>query len=200
MCWINSHYLIPKRAITFVLNYSYNQKIVPDTISVFTHSIQLKEIYDVSTTLYSEVYLEFINGFKGKIAFNKSDNNWQGALYKHYDFFTELSVENSLAKLLAQFKIKDLGEVWEKHITGLELSVNLADRWKFFTRGMIINDMVGSRYSFFTEIQYRTGGNSELYLQYGPSNWGQYGLVNDDGFTSSGVMTKEVKLILKGWF
>jgi len=121
-------------------------------------------------------------------------------MYKHYDFFTELSVENKLAKLITQFKIKDYGETWEKQIAGVELSVNLADKWRVFTRGMIINDRVGSRYSFFTELQYRTSGNAELYLQYGPSYWGQHGLVNDDGFISTGSMKKELRLIIKGWF
>jgi hypothetical protein len=65
---------------------------------------------------------------------------------------------------------------------------------------MIADDRVGSRFSIFTELQYRMSGNTELYLQYGPSYWGQYGLVNDDSFSSSGMMRKEVKLILKGWF
>ena len=102
--------------------------------------------------------------------------------------------------MLAQFKIKDLGETWEKHIAGIELSVNLAEKWRIFTRGLVINDRVSARYSFFTELQYRTGGSAELYLQYGPSYWGQYGLVNDDGFASSGSMKKEVRLIIKGWF
>ena len=102
--------------------------------------------------------------------------------------------------MLAQFKIKDIGETWEKHISGIELSVNLAEKWKVFTRGMVVNDRVGSRYSMFAELQYRTNGNTELYLQYGPNNWGQYGLVNDEGFVSSGMMRKELRLIVKGWF
>ena len=82
----------------------------------------------------------------------------------------------------------------------MELSVNLTDEWKFFTRGMIANDRIGSRHSIFTEMQYKVSGNTELYLQYGPSYWGQYGLVNDDGFVSSGDMREEIKLIIKGWF
>ena len=65
---------------------------------------------------------------------------------------------------------------------------------------MIVNDRVGSRYSMFTEFQYRTAGNTELYIQYGPSYWGQYGLVNDDSFASIGSMRKEIRLIIKGWF
>ena len=187
--WLNSYYMVPQRSITLTLNYGRSQQMVA-----------AKGIFDPITNIYSEVYIEFINGFKGKIAFNKRDEEWQGQLYKHYDFFSELSVENSLAKLLCQFKIKDSGETWEKHIAGIELSVNLTDKWRFFTRGMIANDRVGSRYSIFTELQYRMSGNSELYLQYGPSYWGQYGLVNDDDFASSGEMKKEVKLIIKGWF
>ena len=62
-----------------------------------------------------------------------------------------------MAKLLGQFKIKDLGVVWEKHIMGIELSVNLTDQWKFFTRGMIANDRAGSRYSVLTEFKYSIG-------------------------------------------
>ena len=198
--WLSSYYLVPQRAITLTLNYNQSQKLVADSITVFSDSLYSKGIFDPTINIYAEVYIEFVNGFKGKIAFNKKDEKWQGKLYKHYDFFSEISVENSLAKLLGQFKIKDLGETWEKHIAGIELSVNLTDKWRFFTRGIIADDRVGSRFSIFTELQYRMSGNTELYLQYGPSYWGQYGLVNDDSFSSSGMMRKEVKLILKGWF
>ena len=191
--WLNSYYLLPQRAITLTLNYSFSKKIITD-------SIPSAGIYDPIQNIYSEIYIEFINGFKGKISFNKKDENWQGKSYKHYDLLTEISVENNLAKLLGQFKIKDINEVWEKHIFGIELSVNLAEQWKFFNRGIIANDRAGSRYSIFTELQYKSSDNTELYLQYGPSYWGQYGLVNDDGFTSSGEMKKEVKVIIKGWF
>ncbi len=196
--WVNTYYLVPERAITLVMNYSFYEKIIPDTISL--DYISEKMITNPIRNLYTEIYIEFVNGFKGKISFNKKDEYWQGQYYKHYDILSELSVENYLAKLLAQYKIKDLGEIWEKQITGVELSVNLTDQWKFFTRGMIANDRVGSRYSFFTEFQYRTSGNTELYLQYGPNYLGQYGLANDDSFASSGSMVKELKIILKGWF
>ena len=198
--WLNSYYLVPQRAITLTFNYSYSENIVADSITILSGSLISKEIYDPITNLYAEIYLEFINGFKGKIAFNKKDEKWQNQSYKHYDFLSELSVENNLAKLLGQYKIKDFGEIWEKHILGMELSVNLTDKWRFFTRGMIANDRVNSRYSLFTELQYRVSGNTEFYLQYGPNYWGQYGLVNDDSFASSGEMREEIKLIIKGWF
>ncbi|RLG28663.1 hypothetical protein DRO03_09350, partial [Methanosarcinales archaeon] len=191
--WINSYYLVPKRAITLTLNYNYSQKIIPDTISTLNGE---EVTYNKTGNLYSEIYLEFIKGFKSKISFNKKDENWRGTLYKHYDFFTELSVENKIAKLLTQFKIKDIGQPDEKQIMGIELSTNISDKLRVFSRGMIANDKIGSRHSIFGEIQYRISGNSEVYLQYGPSWWGSYGLVNDDGFASGGNMQKELKLII----
>ena len=37
--WLNSYYLVPERAMTMVVNYSYYQKMVPDTITVFIDSL-----------------------------------------------------------------------------------------------------------------------------------------------------------------
>ena len=199
--WINSYYHIPYRAITFTLNYNGSKLIEADEFFVAEEDFydDIKS-FETSTNLFSEIYVEFINGFKGKASFNKKDEMWQGTIYKHYDLFTELSVENRLAKLLTQFKIKDIGEIWEKQIAGIELGVNLTEKWRLFARGMVANDRASSRNSIFGEIQYRFSGNAEFYLQYGPSWWGQWGLVNDDGFVSNGNMQKEIKLIIKGWF
>ena len=191
--WVNSYYMVPQRAITFTLNYLQHKKLEAE-------GFQTGMSLDPVSNLYSEIYIEFVNGFKGKVYYNKKDEVWHGKNYKHNDFFVELSVENRLAKLLTQFKIKDIGETWEKQIAGIECGVNLTNRWRAFVRGMVANDRVGSRMSFFGEIQYRVGGNTELYLQYGPSWYGAYGLVNDDNFASGGTMQKEIKLILKGWF
>ncbi len=203
--WLDTKYLVPNRAITITLNYSTWRNQVADTVYVTTlqdtmYVSKPKEVYNPGTNLYSEMYIEFVKGFKGKVFFNKKDEETNNTLEKHYDLFMELSVENRLAKLLTQFKIKDMGEDSEVQLTGVEVSVNLTDKWKFFMRGMIATDDVGSRHSIFGEIQYRLSGNTELYLQYGPSWWGQYGLVNDDSFATGGDMQKEVKLILKGWF
>ncbi|MCF7918837.1 MAG: hypothetical protein K9N06_02865 [Candidatus Cloacimonetes bacterium] len=195
--WVNSYYLVPQRAITITCNYWGNRKMVPDTLMIMD---QEKLSYDPVSNLYTELYVEFINGFKWKLSFNKKDETWQGSGYKHYDVFTELQVENRLAKLLSQFKIKDLGETSEKQIWGIECSVNLTERWRLFSRGMVANDRGGSRYSIFGELSYKIGGNAEAYIQYGPGWWGQYGLVNDDGFASGGEMKEELKLIVKGWF
>lgn len=191
--WINSYYFVPQRAITLTLNYSQHKKLEGQEFST-GYSL------DPVSSLYAEAYIEFVNGFKGKVYYNKKDEVWHGDKYKHNDFFAELSVENKLAKLLTQFKIKDIGETWEKQIAGIECAVNLSERWRAFARGLVVNDRVGSRMSFFAEIQYRIGGNSELYLQYGPSWYGGYGLVNDDSFVSGGSMQKEIRVVYKAWF
>ena len=85
--WLNSYYLVPQRAITLTLNYNRSQKMVADTITVFSESLYSKGIFDPITNIYAEIYIEFVNGFKGKIAFKKNDDEWLGQLYKHYDFF-----------------------------------------------------------------------------------------------------------------
>ena len=204
--WINSSYLIPKRAVTITCNYNYNRKIVPDTLMIVNEIEDSDEefikieSFDPETNLYTELYVEFINGFKWKLAFNKKDQKWRGYKYKHYDLFTELQVENRLAKLMTQFKIKDLGETEEIQIWGIETSVNLTDKWRFFSRGLLANDRSGSRISIFGEISYKIGGNTEAYFQYGSSEYGRYGLVNDDGFATGGNMKNEVKLIVRCWF
>ena len=191
--WVNSYYFVPQRAITFTLNYWQHKKLEGEE---YPTGVSL----DPVTNLYAEAYIEFVNGFKGKVYYNKKDEVWHGKEYKHNDFFAELSVENRLAKLLTQFKIKDIGETWEKQIAGIECAVNLSDRWRAFARGLVVNDRVGSRMSFFGELQYRIGGNSELYLQYGPSWYGGYGLVNDDSFVSGGTMQDEIRVVFKAWF
>ena len=196
--WINSYYLVPQRAITFTCNYSYSENTLADTLIDQDNEERLT--YNPVSNLYTEAYIEFINGFKWRIYFNKKDEEWQGNDYQHYDLFTELQVENRLAKLMTQFKIKDMGEVTEKQLWGIECSVNLNQRWKLFSRGMVANDRGGSRFSIFGELSYKIGGNTEAYIQYGPSWWGQYGLVNDDGFASGGEMKEEIRFLLKSWF
>ena len=59
--WINSYYLVPQRAITLTINYSSYKKLVADTITVFSDSLYKKEIFDPSTNLLAEIYIEFIN-------------------------------------------------------------------------------------------------------------------------------------------
>ncbi len=192
--YINTYYIVPQRAVTLTMNYNYSSNQGKNIV----HETEM--IMDKNTSLYSEAYIEFVNGFKGKFSYNVKDDWWKGTHYDHNDFFSELGVENRTAKLLLQFKIKDLNIPQEKQIVGIETGINLTTHWRLFARGMILNNRAEANHSIFGEVQYIPGNSTEFYLQYGPSYWGQYGLVNDDGFTNNGTMQQEIKLIVKCWF
>ncbi len=112
--WINSYYMLPQKAITLTMNYSIYKKMEAELYPAGRSR-------DPVTNLYNEIYIEFVNGFSGKMYYNKKDEVWHGKNYKHNDFFVELSVENKLAKLLTQFKIKDIGVEEENKSVGLRL-------------------------------------------------------------------------------
>jgi hypothetical protein len=192
--YINSYYIVPQRAITLTVNYNYSSNQGLNLV----HETEM--LMDKNSALYSEAYIEFVNGFKGKFSYNMKDDWWKGTHYNHNDVFGELSVENKIAKLLFQFKIKDIGIPEEKQIIGMETGINLTNHWRVFARGMSLNNRAEANHSIFYELQYIPGNNTEFYLQLGPSYWGQYGLVNDDGFTNNGTMSQEIKLIIKCWF
>ncbi len=201
--WLNFSYLLPYRAVTLTSNFytSENQNkdkylhLINDTTFTFIMSD------NPLIQWYNEVYLEFVKGFKVKMSYTKKTETRHGMEYAHNDFFSELVVENKYAFLRTQYKLKDIGETYEKELMGIETSINLANNTKLFTRAMSCNEESSLRYFYFVEIQYRLGGNSELYLQYGPSWWGDYGeLTNDDEFAAGGRMQDEIRIILKGWF
>jgi hypothetical protein len=193
-CYINTYYIVPQRAITLTMNYNYSSNQGKNLV----HETEM--IMDKNSGVYSEAYIEFVNGFKGKFSYNMKDDWWKGTHYDHNDLFSELSVENRIAKLLFQFKLKDIGVPQEKQIIGMETGINLTTHWRLFARGMILDNRAEANHSIFGELQYIPGNNTEFYLQYGPSYWGAYGLVNDDGFTNNGTMSQEIKMIIKCWF
>jgi|GEM_PF-1874680 len=191
--WLNSYFLVPTRAITVTLNWSQYKKHIPNIY-------QNKQYYDPSNKLYSEVYLEFINGFKGKVYLERRKEEDKGIAAKYYDLFTELSVENRLGKFLTQFMIRDWGDLWEKQQIGIECSINLSEKLRLFTRALISEERFGLRQIFFGEIQYKISGNSNLYIQYGPNGIGDNNLINDDDFKNGGTMQKYVRMFVQGWF
>ncbi len=197
---INSYYLVPQRAITFSLNYLHFKKYNP--VEYYSDELEAYKIdHEENSEIFAELYLEFVNGFKGKTYYKSYTKSEKGVKKTYNSIFGELIVENKLAKLRLQAKKKDIGMIWEKEIFGIETQVNLTDKFTFFTRNLLVTDRVGNRHSTFYELQYRIFGNTELYMQYGPSGYGSDGLIeNDGGFASGGKMVKEIKFIIKGWF
>ncbi len=70
-----------------------------------------------------------------------------------------------------------------------------------FVPPAMASDAIEARSMLYTQLQYRPHENLELFLSYGPENYGDWGeLVNDKDFESGGRMRDEYKLTLKTWF
>ncbi|MCP4547225.1 MAG: hypothetical protein GY835_12270 [bacterium] len=198
--FFNTYYRMPQRAITYSLKWgkerkstSYTYDLDEDDNPILTN--------DPKSWLEQNIYLEFINGFKVALTHNRRDEMFLGRDYRHYDWLAELIVENRLAWLKTQFKIKDWDTQHEKRIFGMETTLNIGGPWKWYNRFMVASDAARSRYMLYTQLQYRPHDNMEMFLSYGPDYYGDWGeLTNDGDFESGGRMRDEYKLMIKTWF
>lgn len=189
---INTWYLVPGRAITLSNNLTRYEKQA---------TIRRKV-----TEWYSEAYIEFVNGFTGKVFYrNKRTTDDPGLLTERVDrnddLFGELQVESKLAWLRVEGKLKNLGTRNEKQLASIETSVNIGPQTKLYNRLMFGNDPTGLRRILFSQIQYRPAGNMDFFLEYGPSWIGDSQRPVDDGdLEGSGVQKDLIKLFVKGTF
>lgn len=199
--FFNTYYRLPQRAVTYSLDWG-RERHHDNYAWAFDFDGNTTDVTrDPRRWLNQNIYIEFINGFKVTLAHNRTDEFFFGRDYKHHDWFAELIVENRLAWLKTQFKIKDWDTESEKRIFGLETSLNITDRLKWYNRYMVANDAMESRHMLYTQFQYRPHDNAELFLSYGPDWYGDWGhLTNDSDFETGGRMTDEFKFQLKTWF
>lgn len=189
--YLNSWYLLPERAITFsnnILQYS------PSTL----HRIGTRQFY-------TEMYIEFINGFTGKTAYRATDTySLHGpfvARARLNEWYTDLQVESKLAKMRVQTKRSGIGSPDGKQLFVLETSINLSATTKVYNRFAFGNDPSALRKGLFLQLQYRPTGNAEMYLQYGPDYIGGGSVPVDEGNLNGSADQKDiVKFILKGSF
>ncbi len=148
-----------------------------------------------------EVYTEFIKGFRWKNYYqiyhelntdkiliiqldgtakevNFIDNTW-----RHY--LTQLEMENKLAYVKLQFKIKNIYSIYLKYLYGVEYSIKITEKLKSINRLIIADEIYQTRKTLFSQIQYKYGDNTAFYLAYGEENDSNKDLVNDDGFVES---------------
>ncbi|MBN1827396.1 MAG: hypothetical protein JW958_14140 [Candidatus Eisenbacteria bacterium] len=190
--YLNSWYLLPKRAITFSVNYGQWEKSFLETKR--------------KTEFFAEIYTEYVNGFTSKIwyARNKTvdfGNPLQTDVTKNYDLFAEVQVESRLAWMRVQGKLKDLETDFKKELVSVEAAVNITPHLKVYNRYAFGNDPARLRKGLFTELQYRPQQNMELFLSYGPFWIGDDAIPVNDGDLSGGADNKDmVRLILKGNF
>lgn len=189
---VNTWYLVPQRSITLTNNWlEYRKKA----------TLRRKV-----TEYYGEAYIEFINGFTGKVFYrrHRTEDEQAGGiirLEKNDDVVALLTVESRLAWMRISGKIKNMNTTFEKQLAALETSVNLTGTTKLFTRLTLGNDPTGLRRALFTQLQYRPTANMELFLEYGPGWIGDSPLPVDDGDLEGNSKQKEmIKLWLKGNF
>jgi len=190
--FINSWYLLPERAITLTANYLNYVREVNDKKKI--------------TEFYGEVYTEYVNGFRSKFFYrDRETRDFNSRTFteitNNRDFFAEVQVENRLAWLRIQAKLKDIQTPLQKTITSMETSVNLTEQIKIYNRFSFANDPTRLRRGLFSELQYRPGPNVEMFLSYGPY-WIGTGNnpVDDDNLAGSADNRDLIRLILKGVF
>lgn len=188
---IDSYYLLPERSITFTNSWKRFGR----------------RVYEVRDDweLYNELYIEFVNGFTGKtyLRHYHIDRTGEGVTRseEYRDWFSEVQVESKLAWLRFQTKFKDIGLPFAKQLYSVETRVNLSERVKMYNRYTFGNDASILRKGIFSQLQYRPGGNVEMFLEYGPSWIGDDATpVNDGDLAGGGDQVDIVKFILKGWF
>jgi hypothetical protein len=199
--FFNTYYRLPQRAVTYSLDWGRERRRDNYAWAFDFEGEPTAITRDPRRWLNQNIYVEFINGFKVSLAHNRSEDFFFGRTYEHNDWLAELIVENRLAWLKTQFKIKDWETEVEKRIFGLETSLRITDSLKWYNRYMVANDSVESRHMLYTQIQYRPHDNTELFLAYGPDWFGDWGhLTNDSDFETGGRMVDEFKFQLKTWF
>jgi hypothetical protein len=155
-------WFVPRKAITAKVSYQHERLRVPDEIGFGLRP---------SEEWYGELYVEFINGFKGRVAYKR----WHGfdadsdvnAFATYPDLFGEVSVENFLAKIRLQFRLHDYGTFRESTAYGFDMNVNITDRVKGYLRMLDAVDSVESRQTAFAQLKYDLGFGAEFYFEYG---------------------------------
>jgi len=161
-----------------------------------------------STEWYGELYMEFINGFKSKFAYK----NWHGydadsainEFRTYPEWFGEVSVENFLAKIRLQFRVRDAGTFRQVTAYGFDMNVNLTNRLKGYLRAMNVNEETQARHTAFAQLIYDIGSNAQFYFEYGDGGQSD-NLVYNDWFTREDSVNgpnlrDRFKLLVRAWY
>lgn len=190
-------WLVPKKSVTAKINYDNYRKRYADEPGGGLRP---------TTEWYGELYMEYINGFKSRFAYR----NWEGfdqslevnGFTNYPDWFAEISVENFLAKIRLQGRIRDAGTFRQVTVVGFDMSVNLTDRLKGYLRAMNVNEEIEARHTIFAQLKYDIGWGAEVYFEYGDAGQSD-NLAYTDWFVNDGSndnLRDRFKLLVKAWF
>ncbi|MFO7653499.1 MAG: hypothetical protein R6X25_06720 [Candidatus Krumholzibacteriia bacterium] len=194
---VEAIWLLPRKAVTTKLVYDSQRKRVADEPGGGRRP---------SEEWYGELYMEFVNGFKARFAHRQ----WHGFdesaeifdFYTYPDWFAEISVENFLAKVRLQGRIRDAGTFRQVRALGFDMNVNLTDRVKGYFRAMNVDEHTEARHTIFAQLKYELGGGAELYFEYGDPGQSD-NLVRTDWFVNEGNgdnLRDRLKLLVRAWF
>ena len=136
-----------------------------------------------------EIYVRFVRGFTGIIEYKRhinKDGTWPG-------LFMEVSGENKLVRIRAQYRIRDIDTDYEVTAYGFDANANLTDNWKFYARLLTVDEKTESRETVFAQIQYTGWSSSEFFLEFGDSG-ASWDLARSDDFVSHGSSAVTVRV------
>ncbi len=194
---VETIWLVPKKSVTAKVTYDHYRKRIPDEPGGGLRP---------ATEWYAELYMEYINGFKSRFAFKQ----WHGYdaasevndFFTYPDWFGEISVENFLAKIRMQGRVRDAGTFRQVTVWGFDMQVNITDKLKGYLRAMNVNEKTEARHTLFAQLKYDLGWGADLYFEYGDPGQSD-NLAYTDWFVnenSGANLSDRVKLILSTWF
>ena len=190
-------YFFPEKAINFIAGYS-EIRAPQNRMSKISET----NIERTNREAYGEVYIEWVNDIKSKFRY-KFYRGWDKNYgeYRNYPVLLgEVSVENRLAKVEGQLRIKDVGTDHQLVATGLELNANLTENLKLYARAVNVAERYESRQTAFVQLRYERFRPAEIFIEFGESGDSDNDLTNDDDFVSEAAsqgVNKQIKLFVK---
>ncbi len=190
-------WFVPRKAVTAKVAWDHYEKRIEDEVGGGLRP---------ATSWYGELYIEFINGFKGKVAHRR----WRGYdassevndFFTYPDWFAEVSVENFLAKIRLQGRIRDAGTFRQVTAFGFDMNVNMTDRVKGYLRMLNVNEDIEARHTLFAQLKYDLGFGAEFYFEYGDGGQSD-NIVYTDWFvqdSNNDNLKDRIALSFRTWF
>ncbi|MGC9315473.1 MAG: hypothetical protein ACP5G4_07570 [bacterium] len=198
--YLRGVYFFPMKAIN--LSGSYSRTTAPQNrLQRVSESNPERDYHEA----YGEVYIEWVNNIKSK-AYYKYYRGWDPTYESDREYptlFGEISLENSLAKVRAQVRAKDIGTPYQVIATGAEINVNLSDNLKLYARAVNAEERYESRQTAFVQLRYERFQPAEVFLEFGNPGDSDNDLTNDDDFVNEAAshgVNKQIKLFVKVYF
>ena len=214
---VEINYAFPLKAINLKQVFKLNHKVTgwsKDNFHLWNYSFDpLNESYYES---YSELYVEFKNGFKFKSYYKHFEGGEYvygivRGVWRHLLF--QLEVENKFSKIKPQVLLLNFDNSdYRAFGYGGEVLINITDKVKFFTRFALMQGSKNSYYAsnegksnwgtFFAELQFfEVLPNTKFFITFGNGDHTNDDLVNDknDGILNGRVLEKRLKFFLEFW-